>query len=35
MFTEIESCSSAADEVRKLCEDFRDKLAARQAEAAK
>jgi signal transduction protein with GAF and PtsI domain len=35
MFTEIESCSSAADEVRKLCEDFRDKLAAKQAEALK
>ncbi len=35
MFTEIESCSSAADEVRKMCEDFRDKLAARQPEAAK
>jgi hypothetical protein len=35
MFTEIESCSSAADEVRKLCEDFRDKLAARQGEGSK
>jgi len=35
MFTEIESCSSAADEVRKMCEDFRDKLAARQPETAK
>lgn len=35
MFTEIESCSSAADEVRKLCEGFRDKIAARQTEAAK
>src|SRR5579863_1438041 len=35
MFTEIELCSSAADEVRKLCEDFRDKLAARQSEGSK
>jgi signal transduction protein with GAF and PtsI domain len=35
MFTEIETCSSAADEVRKLCEDFRDKLAAQNGEAAK
>ena len=35
MFTEIESSSSAADEVRRLCEDFRDKLAARQPEPAK
>ena len=31
MFAEIESCSSAADEVRKLCEGFRDKLAAKEA----
>jgi signal transduction protein with GAF and PtsI domain len=35
MFTEIETCSSAADEVRKLCEDFRDKLAVRQPETSK
>ena len=35
MFVEIETCSSAAEEVRKLCEDFRDKLAARQSEASK
>lgn len=35
MFTEIESCSSATDEVRRLCEAFRDKLAAKDAEAAK
>jgi phage host-nuclease inhibitor protein Gam len=35
MFTEIESCSSAADEVRKLCEDFRDKLAAQNSEGSK
>ena len=35
MFTEIESCSSATDEVRRLCEAFRDKIAARDAEAKK
>src|ERR1043165_631601 len=35
MFTEIESCSSATDEVRRLCEAFRDKLAARDSEAIK
>ena len=35
MFTEIESSSSAADEVRRLCEAFRDKLAAKDAGAAK
>ena len=35
MFIEIETCSSAADEVRRMCEDFRDKLAARQSEATK
>jgi phage host-nuclease inhibitor protein Gam len=35
MFTEIESCSSATDEVRRLCEAFRDKLAAREAEPSK
>ena len=34
MFTEIESCTSATDEVRRLCEAFRDKLAA-SAEASK
>ena len=28
MFTEIESCSSATDEVRRMCEAFRDKIAA-------
>jgi hypothetical protein len=27
MFNEIESCSSTTDEVRKLCESFRDKVA--------
>jgi hypothetical protein len=35
MFIEIESCSSATDEVRRLCESFRDKLAAKEAESAK
>jgi phage host-nuclease inhibitor protein Gam len=35
MFTEIESCSSATDEVRRLCESFRDKLAVREAEPPK
>jgi signal transduction protein with GAF and PtsI domain len=35
MFTEIESCSSAADEVRRLCETFRDKIASKEAEALK
>jgi signal transduction protein with GAF and PtsI domain len=35
MFTEIESCSSAADEVRKMCESFRDRIAARESEASK
>ena len=29
MFTEIESCSSATDEVRRLCEAFRDKIAVK------
>jgi hypothetical protein len=32
IFDEIESCSSATDEVRKLCEGFRDKIAAKIAE---
>lgn len=35
MFTEIESCSSATDEVRRLCEAFRDKIAVKESEAAK
>jgi len=26
MFNEIESCSSATDEVRRMCETFRDKI---------
>jgi hypothetical protein len=34
MFIEIESCSSATDEVRRMCEAFRDKLAA-NAESSK
>jgi hypothetical protein len=33
IFDEIESCSSATDEVRKLCEGFRDKIAAKTAES--
>jgi hypothetical protein len=35
MFAEIESCSSATDEVRRMCESFRDKLAAKDAENGK
>lgn len=31
IFNEIESCSSAADEVRKLCDAFRDKISAKIA----
>jgi signal transduction protein with GAF and PtsI domain len=34
IFNEIESCSSATDEVRQLCESFRDKIAAKSAEGA-
>ena len=34
IFNEIESCSSATDEVRRLCETFRDKIAAKAAEGA-
>ena len=34
MFDEIEQCSNATDEVRKLCENFRDKLAAKTGEEA-
>jgi signal transduction protein with GAF and PtsI domain len=34
IFNEIESCSSATDEVRKLCESFRDKIATKPAEGA-
>jgi hypothetical protein len=35
MFTEIESCSSVTDEVRRLCEAFRDKLETNDVEAQK
>jgi signal transduction protein with GAF and PtsI domain len=35
MFTEIEACSSAADEVRKMCESFRDKITAKESEGPK
>ena len=34
IFNEIESCSSATDEVRKLCEAFRDRIATKIAEGA-
>lgn len=33
IFNEIESCSSATDEVRQLCETFRDKITAKNPEA--
>ena len=32
IFTEIESCSSATDEVRRMCESFRDKLETKGVE---
>jgi hypothetical protein len=32
IFNEIESCSSAADEVRRMCEAFRDKIATKTGE---
>ena len=32
MFSEIETCSSATEEVRRLCETFRDRIAAKAAE---
>jgi hypothetical protein len=32
IFNEIESCSSATDEVRQLCETFRDRIAVKSAE---
>jgi phage host-nuclease inhibitor protein Gam len=35
MFAEIESCSSATDEVRRMCEAFRDKLATNEIGAVK
>jgi hypothetical protein len=34
IFNEIESCSSATDEVRRMCESFRDKIATKATEAA-
>jgi predicted nucleic acid-binding Zn-ribbon protein len=34
MFQEIETCSSTTDEVRRLCESFRDKVATRADERA-
>jgi hypothetical protein len=33
IFNEIESCSSATDEVRRMCETFRDKIATKAEEA--
>ena len=33
MFDEIEQCSTATEEVRRMCEGFRDKLAAKAAES--
>jgi hypothetical protein len=32
MFNEIESCSTTTDEVRRLCETFRDKIATKSGE---
>jgi hypothetical protein len=32
IFNEIESCSSTTDEVRRMCDSFRDKIAAKPAE---
>ena len=34
MFNEIEACSTTTDEVRKLCESFRDKIVNKTAERA-
>ena len=34
IFNEIESCSSATDEVRQLCDSFRDKISAKTTEGA-
>ena len=34
MFQEIESCSSTTDEVRRLCQSFRDKVATKADEKA-
>jgi hypothetical protein len=32
IFNEIEACSSVTDEVRRMCDSFRDKIATKQAE---
>lgn len=32
IFNEIESCASATDEVRRLCESFRDRIASKTGE---
>jgi len=32
IFNEIESCSSATDEVRRMCETFRDKITTKASE---
>jgi len=32
MFNEIESCSTTTDEVRRLCESFREKITTKPAE---
>lgn len=34
IFNEIESCASATDEVRRLCESFRDGIASKTGEEA-
>jgi len=34
MFDEIESCSTTTDEVRKLCESFRDRVVTKASEGA-
>jgi hypothetical protein len=34
MFNEIEACSNVAEEVRRTCETFRDKIAAKSTESA-
>jgi len=34
IFNEIEACSSTTDEVRRMCESFRDKIATKAGEPA-
>lgn len=34
IFNEIESCAGATDEVRRLCESFRDRIASKTGEEA-